>query len=323
MKIIDKTPYQDEKGKLSSLKRIQGTLEYGNEWPAEVEAQKGVIAQLDRVLEKGYTVIRNLNLANSKIIEPLILVGPPGVYVMYVTPVEGFFEAKGAEWNVVKGSKHTPAKANLLMRTGRLARAVQVFLNRQGVILPGLVDPVLICASPGVHVEQEHPIVRVVLGDAIKEFAASLLQQRPILKSELTHEVVDHLINPHRKVAASPLPTANQVPVSEPAVQAREIQAAAEPAPTADEPPRRARAIFHAAEETKPFDPADLSFDYDESAQPDTPLDLSGTGPAVTPRNLIARRGLSPAQWLVLVVMLLVEFAVLAGFVFLFLFGNP
>src|SRR5512138_2361197 len=112
MKVIDKTPFQDEKGNMSFYQRIQSTLEYGAEWQAEIEAQKGIIAQLERVLEKGFTLIRNLNLENSKIIEPLILVGPPGVYVLYVTPVTGFFEAKGEEWNVVRGDRRTPASQN-------------------------------------------------------------------------------------------------------------------------------------------------------------------------------------------------------------------
>jgi hypothetical protein len=74
MKVIDKTPFQNEKGTFDLAKRIQAVLEYGPSWPDEVEAQKLVIAQLEKVLEKGYTLIRNLNLENSRIIEPLILI---------------------------------------------------------------------------------------------------------------------------------------------------------------------------------------------------------------------------------------------------------
>ena len=49
MKIIDKTPLHDEKGQLSLIGQIQGRLKYGLSWPAELEAQKQVIDQLDRV----------------------------------------------------------------------------------------------------------------------------------------------------------------------------------------------------------------------------------------------------------------------------------
>jgi len=58
-------PLQDEKGSFGLVQRFQSMLEYGVSWPAEIEAQKAVIAQLERVLEKGYTLIRNLNLRTA------------------------------------------------------------------------------------------------------------------------------------------------------------------------------------------------------------------------------------------------------------------
>ena len=307
MKVIDKTPFQDEQGNSTLVNRFQGMLEYGGGWRAEVEAQKSVVAQLDRVLEKGYTLIRNLNLENSKIIEPLILIGPPGVFVLYVTPVNGFFEARGNEWNVMKNDRRTPAQVNLMTRVARLARAVQVYLNRQGVYLPGMVEPVLIAANPGVHIDSLRPVVRIVLSDAVKQFAASLLQARPILRSDAIYEVVDHLLKPRPKAgAARPEPPP--------------VQTTAEAMEQAEEAPQRARAIFHAAEEAKPFDPADLSFEFDENGNAEAPEGLPETGSAELLG--VRRKGFSPAQWLVLVVMVLVELLVLAGFVYLFLFGR-
>ncbi|MFH1183771.1 MAG: hypothetical protein V1755_01870 [Chloroflexota bacterium] len=307
MKVIDRTPFQDEKGNFGLLQRFQGMLEYGFAWQAEIEAQKPVVAQLDRVLEKGFTLIRNLNLQNSRILEPLILVGPPGVFVLYVTPVSGFFEAKGDEWNITKNNRRMPAKANPMTRVTRLARAVQVYLNRQGVYLPGMVEPVLIAASPGVHIDLLRPIVRVVLSDAIKQFGASLLQARPVLRSQVIHEVVDHLINPQEK--SGPLqPQPEQVPAA--VVQ------------EAGEAPARARAIFHAAEEAKPFDPADLNFEFDERGAAEGPAGLFEPDSSQRPVPAAPRRGFSSRQWVVLVFMLLVESAVLAGFVYLLLFGS-
>ena len=126
MKIIDKTPFQNEKGEFGLVQRLQGMWEYGGSWYAELDAQRAVIAQLERVLEKGFTLIRNLRLQNSQIVEPLILVGPPGVFVMYVTPISGFFEAKGDQWNVIKNDRRVPAPVNMLQRVARLARALQV-----------------------------------------------------------------------------------------------------------------------------------------------------------------------------------------------------
>lgn len=322
MKVIDKTPFQNEKGTFDVIKRFEGVMEYGASWPDEVEAQKSVIAQLEKVLEKGYTLIRNLNLENSKIIEPLILVGPPGVYVLYVTPVTGFYEAKGDAWSVVQNNRRTPAKVNLLTRVARLARAVQVYLNRQGVYLPGIVEPILIAASPAVHIESARPIVRVVLSDAVKQYAASLLQARALLTPESVHEVVDHLINP-RKKALSLQPGKVETPVYEvnPATMPVSAAEAAAAGATPGEAPQRARAIFHAAEETKPFDPADLSFEFDEHGTAEMP---EGQASAKAPRPPAVRTaGLTSAQWLILVIMGIVEFLVLAGFIYLILFARP
>jgi hypothetical protein len=298
-------------------------MEYGASWPDEVEAQKSVIGQLEKVLEKGYTLIRNLNLENSRIIEPLILVGPPGVYVLYVTPVTGFYEAKGDAWSVVHNNRRTPAQVNLLTRVARLARAVQVYLNRQGVYLPGIVEPILIAASPAVHIESARPIVRVVLSDAVKQYAASLLQARALLTPESVHEVVDHLINPRRK-ALSLEPGKVETPVYEinPATMpVSTAEAAAAAGVTPGEAPQRARAIFHAAEETTPFDPADLSFEFDEHGTAEMPEGQAEAKAARPPA--VRTAGLTSGQWLILVIMGIVEFLVLAGFIYLILFASP
>jgi hypothetical protein len=311
MKIIDKTPFQDEKGKFGLWQRIQGALEYGFAWQSELEAQKIVITQLDRVLEKGYTLVRNLNLEKSNIIEPLVLVGPAGVFVLYVTPVSGFFEAKGDQWNIVTGHRRTPARVNLLSRVARLARAVQVYLNRQGVYLPGTVEPVLIASNAAVHIESLRPIVRVVLSDAVKQFGVSLLQARPIMRTEVIREVVDHLLNPRRK-GLTPLvePEPIATPTGETAVQ------------QAEGAPARARAIFQAAEELKPFDPAELAFQFDEQGEAGVPAGLRETSPSQQ-RTSISRGGIKPRQWIILGLMLLIECLALAGLGYLVILNTP
>lgn len=311
MKIIDKTPFQNEKGELTPMQRVQGTLQHGLSWFPELEAQKAVIAQMDLVLEKGFTLIRNFTLANSQIVEPLILIGPPGVFVISVTPQGGFYEAKGDQWNVVNGGRVSPAPVNLLYRVGRLARALQVYLNRQGVVLPGQVEPVLIASNPRMHIESLRPAVRVVLSDAIRQFAASLLQARPVLRPEQVYDIADRIITPRPKEAASQPETA---PEAAPATESPE----AEP-----QTPGRARAIFHASEEIKPFDPGDLSFAFDENAASDIPENLRETSPSQRlPRVSAKRGGFSRGQWILLGGMILVECCVLAGFGYFILTGS-
>ncbi len=305
MKIIDKTPFQNEKGEITLMQRLQGTLQHGLSWYTELEAQKAVIAQLDLVLEKGFTLIRNLTLANSQIVEPLILIGPPGVFVIMVTPLTGFYEAKGDQWNVVTGGRAAPAPVNLMYRVGRLARALQVYINRQGVIMPTLVEPILVASSPAMHIDSLRPTVRVVMSDAIRQFAASLLQSRAVLRAEQVYDLADRIITPRKEAAPQP--------EAEP-----ETPAAAEGAAAPAQTPARARAIFHAAEELKPFDPADLSFAFDENAAAEVPANLRETSPSQRlPRVSGSRRGFSPRQWILLGGMTLVECLVLAGFGYL------
>src|SRR4030095_7628152 len=113
MKIIDKTPLLDEQGKLGLGQRIQGRLQFGVNWPRELEAQSAIIKYFDRQLEKGYTLIRNMALGQSGIIIPMILLGPPGIYVIEVTHLRGRYEARGDTWNVESGDRYTPAPVNL------------------------------------------------------------------------------------------------------------------------------------------------------------------------------------------------------------------
>jgi hypothetical protein len=319
MKIIDKTPYQNEKGEFGLVQRIQSALEYGATWYAELEAQKSIIPQLDRVLEKGFTLIRNLRLEKSQIIEPLILIGPPGVFVIYVTPVSGFFEAKGDQWNVINNDRRQPAPVNLMARVARLARALQVYLNRQEMFLPGMFEPVLIASNPAVHIEQLRPMVRVVMSDAVKQFAASLVQSRPVLKSPEINELIDHIVRPHRKTEASEAepgalqPMAAATTADQPTTPEGETNQPPTTQQAADQAPARARAIFQAAEELEPFDPSDLSFAFDENAA----SEAAGLDEAKRVKRARRRGGLTVLQWVVLALMLLVACGALGSLVYL------
>jgi hypothetical protein len=312
MKVIDKTPLQNEKGEMTTLQRMRGTLEHGLTWYPELEAQKAVMIQLDRILEKGFTLVRNVTLAPSPIVEPLILIGPPGIYVIHVAAITGFYEAKGDQWNIVKSGHAYPAPKNLMTYVHRLARALQVYLDRQGVSLPGPVEPVLVAASPALHIDSMRPMVRVVLSDAVRQFAASLLQARPVLKPELAFDIAERIVTPRPKAHTEPedVKTPEYIPPS--------LQDPEQP-PESEHPAARARAIFHAAEQSKPFDPADLEFAFDEtadSAEAEVPADLREPNPSQ--RLPAAKRGpLSSRQWILLGGMVFVECCVLASFAYL------
>src|SRR5581483_3698741 len=274
MKVIDKTQFQNEKGEIGLLERLQGTLKYGFSWYAELEAQKVVITQLDRALEKGFTLIRNLTLPGSEIVEPIILIGPPGVYVIYVTHLSGFYEARGDQWGTSNNGRFAPASINLMSRAARLAKALQVYIERQGITLPKPVEAALIASSPAMHIDSTRPIVRVVMSDAIKQFALSLLQAPPIMRAEFIHDLTDRIITPRPKS-----PSQQAEPTASPPTAQVEEQS-----------PSRAQTIFRASEEAKPFNPSDLSFSFDETAAPPqqgmaVPQNLREPSPALPLRS--------------------------------------
>src|SRR5258708_5646796 len=308
MKVFDKTPYQDPKGQMSLVQSLQGRLKYGWDWLSDLAAQKQIIDQLERALEKGFALIRNLTLPGSEIFEPIILIGPPGVYVIYVANLTGVFEAKGDQWNTVNDGRSTPASKNLIKISKGLARALQVYLERRGISLPGPVEPILIAGSPALHIDSIRPAVRVVLSDAVKQFAGSLLQAQILLRSEAVYDLADKIVTPRPKIEAPP-DAGGEVPA--PAVK--------------DAPPSRAQAIFQASQDVKPIDPSEMSFAFDENAaQGETNIvqNLRESSPSQLLEQSKPKRGLSSRQLLILGVMLVVECCVLAGFGY-FLFLAP
>jgi len=196
MKIIDKTPLQDANGEISFIARIQGTLKYGLSWFAELEAQKVAIAQLNRYLEKGFVLIRNFTLPNSEIVIPLVLIGTGGVYVIYVTHLKGRFEAKGDQWNTIDNSgAPQPAAINLIDRISKLSTVFQKYLKLQKVEMQTPAEPVLIAVDPGSQIDSVRPVARVVRSDAIKQFAGSLIQARPIWSTDFVHILADRILD--------------------------------------------------------------------------------------------------------------------------------
>jgi hypothetical protein len=208
MKIIDQTPFVDDKGEISLFNRAKATLQFGPSWYGEVQAQTQVIAFLERGLDRGYTLLRNFTLPGTQATIPMILVGPPGIYVLYVTNLGGVYRAKGDEWAVIENNTVKLAPVNLLTRTARMARAVQVFLERQGYVLSTAVEGVLLGVNPSLHVESTRPMVRVVLSDALDRFVVSVSQARVVMGSEAALDIVNHLQHPSqaKKLVATPEP---------------------------------------------------------------------------------------------------------------------
>jgi hypothetical protein len=302
MQVIDHTPYLSEKGELSLLDRLKGTLQFGFSWYPQLEAQRVVITRLGKQLGRRYVLLRNATLPRSEISVPLILVGPPGVYMLYATHQRGMYRAKGDTWGTLEGDQFRPAAINLLTRTARLARAVHVYLKRQGWEALETVEPVLIGADPGLHVDSVRPTVRVVLSDAIERFAASLAQARVVLSPESADDIVERLqaARPPHQAAGSSAEPASPDPFL--------------PAPVDIEPGPPAE-----------WNPADYEFTFDETVETETEatVELPTAAPARPARKpapqAARRRGMSAKHWLLLGALGLVQACVLLAFAYLVL----
>jgi hypothetical protein len=281
MKIIDKTPFQDAAGNISIVARAQGTLKYGLNWFPELEAQKVVISQLDRALEKGFVLIRNFTLPNIGVVIPIILVGPGGIYMIYIMPLKGQFEAKGDQWNVLTNGRSQPASVNLIDVAMKRARVVQKYLESQKVNLPTPVEAVLIASDPGAHIESTRPAIRVVMSDAIKQFASSLLQARPVWRTDFIYDLAERIVDPR--------------------------------------PPEELKAAAPSAE-SQPFNSADFDFALEEGQTPPAiPQSLRETNPSrqLPPRKTAPKGnflGLNNKQTILLAGMFIVECCVVVGF---------
>jgi hypothetical protein len=313
MKIIDKTPLLNEKGELAIPQRVQGILKYGFDWPTELEAQKAIITFFDRQLEKGYTLIRNVPLGASGIVVPVILLGPAGIYVINVTYLRGRYEARGNTWSEESGDSYRPAAVNLIQITARMASAVRAFIERQGIKVPIKIEPVLISANPGMHIDFLNPAIKVMMIDGIKSFVSGLSAAPHVLRAEAVHEFAERIVTPRppRKDGSPGMATG--------------LPATAEEKTQPPQSVSRARAIFDAAEEAKPFNPADFDFAMvdDETALDELTPSVEDSNPALPPPRPAAPSkrtlGMTGPQLAIVAALAIALLCILAVFAYILL----
>jgi hypothetical protein len=305
MRIIDKTPFQNDKGEIDIISRAQATLKYGPSWYPELQAQKVVIAQLDRLLEKGYALIRNFNLPGSEVVVPMILLAPSGIFMIYVTHLKGFYEAKGDQWNKVDQGRSLAAPRNLLTIARRLADATERYFELQKIKAPFKIEPVLIAADPGLNIESMRPLIRVVKSDAINQFAGTLIQNRLVMRNEQVYELAERIVTPRIEEPPAPAPAAPPQPAS------------------------RARAIFNAAETSPAVNDPNLAFAFDEDDQNISAQELPPGQNESAPLRALPEApkrklylGMTPVQLAILGGILLVWVCVLAVFVVYILYAS-
>jgi hypothetical protein len=261
MKLIE-NPAIKEKRRGFNLDNI---LRTDRSWSQDTEAQDSIINLMQKSLDARYFLLRNVLLEGLEIPIPLVLVGPPGMRVLYVCGVRGVFRARDEYWEKLdeRSQNYRSSQPNLISRTVLMGKAVDAFLATHVENLP-VVEPVLMFSDPGVHVESVHPNVRIVLMDAMEHFFAALVQGRPFLSPQQVQMIVNLLSN------------SMEVPEGEEGAPQKQD----------DEKPKRTLPAI------------DISLPTGEAAV-----------------NLVKKVPITNKQWIVLGCMMLVNIALIVGFV--------
>jgi hypothetical protein len=151
-------------------------------------------------LGNDYIALHNITMPETEVNIPLMVIGPTGVYVLYVTPLAGVYRAKGDNWLIQEsGRGMRNAHPNLLARSQLMGRAVEVFLKRNGCDVT--VQTALLCSSSKMFVESIRPSTRVIMSDAIEKFITSWAQENANLNADVVHQIADLLTTQPKPVA--------------------------------------------------------------------------------------------------------------------------
>ena len=193
MKVIDRSAPVKQDRNPAMMDRVLSRL--GQSWKQkEVQAEEAIIEALQKVLDNSFVMLRNVVLEGLDVPIPLVLVGPPGMWVIYASTSKGVFRAREDSWEELddRTQQFKLARPNLLTRTKMMARAVETYLTTHVQHLP-LIEPVLFFNDPGIHVDSTRPIVRIVQADALDRLVASFFQARVFLSQENLQRIVEAL----------------------------------------------------------------------------------------------------------------------------------
>jgi len=195
MRVIDHSPEPAKGSYFSKLQyRIQQISKYGLSWNSDQKSQEIVVDQLAKVLNNRFILIRNLLLSGFDFPIPIILVGPPGLFVIYPTAIKGIFRAKNEIWATMNSRKHKyeAANPNLITRTLEMVKSVEAHLIKLGYTM-AQIQGVVLLTNPGTHVDSTRPPVRFVLADGIENYIAGLMQSHTNLSGDEVQSLVDLL----------------------------------------------------------------------------------------------------------------------------------
>ena len=196
MKVVDYQTSPETSEKPGLFGRLASNL---GSWRTKTgtKAQETTIQTLKKVLDNRFVMLSGLVLPDLEQPVPLVLVGPPGVWVIEASPIKGVYRAMEDQWEEMDSQtqKFRPAKVNLPAWTASMAQLMAATLNNRGLAVQS-VEPVVYFTQPGAHVEGLRPPARLVQSDGIVRFATGLLQSQVVLNPEDIQAIVESLKEP-------------------------------------------------------------------------------------------------------------------------------
>jgi hypothetical protein len=186
MKVIEFEPQlQNTKGMGGLTARMQTAIDQAFSSDPISKGQEIVVDHLARALNNQFHLLHNLPIKGLDTPAPLVLVGPPGIFLIYASAIKGMFLAKIDDWDEMKDSikQYVPARPNLvqttLTATETLESDLAERLNRKYPV-----QGVVILTNPGTYVETVRPAVRIILADGLGPFITSLLSGSMLLSPQ-------------------------------------------------------------------------------------------------------------------------------------------
>jgi len=319
MKTIDLSNLPSESQPNPALMWLKNLIPSGKAHQADQEAQDQVIFRLERVLGEDFTLIRDIRIPGLGTSIPMVLVGPPGIFVLYATAVKGTFRARGDAWlKLDDGGNMRNASPNLPHRTRLYAEAIRKFLTQNE--LPNAdIEAVLLFSEPEAFVENIKAPIRMVMCDGLESYSGSLRLLNPIFSPEEQTAIERLLSNPEGK------PTVTD----EIAAAAEEISAQAVIMPS-EEPPAPAESVPSAEPDFITEDVMRNAF-IEEHPEP-APIPIppvieeaveQAPGLTYPITSLLARTHMNSMQITILGVAVLLDFMAICGLLAFVLFAMP
>jgi hypothetical protein len=194
MKMIERSPISGKGGPSSLDDRIKGVWQHGLSWDQDVQAQQVLIEHFESVFDNEYTAISNVAVPQYSYPVPLVLVGPIGMHIFYISAGKGIFKFREEKWYLLdeKSGHYRLSRPNIVRRTKLLSRAVFDYLRENGLYLEET-EPVVFFSQAGIHVEADDAPVRLLLVDGVYRYTTDLLEEKPVLEKREIERIVELL----------------------------------------------------------------------------------------------------------------------------------